>query len=48
MGNWGTNIEDSDIYLDVEAEFLELLSEGISKKKLLQLRKVFHFKKVFY
>jgi hypothetical protein len=34
MGNWGINIEDSDTYLDVEAEFLEQLSEGISKKEI--------------
>jgi hypothetical protein len=34
MGNWGTNIADSDMYLDVEAEFLEQLSEGISKKEI--------------
>jgi hypothetical protein len=35
MGTWGTGVEDNDIYLDVKAEFLEQLSEGISNKKLL-------------
>lgn len=35
MGNWGTGIEENDTYMDVEAEFLEQLDNGVSKKELL-------------
>jgi len=34
MGTWGTDIQDNDIYADVESEFLEQLAENKTPKEL--------------